>query len=351
MKTVIKEWFYRYFSEPEAGILFSMIVFGLLLIMLFNNILAPVFASIVIAYLLDWGVNSLQRIKCPHGVAVVIVFIVFVALVILLFLGLVPLLTKQLNNLVTEMPKAVVRIQGLLTDLPKHLSFIGSMQIDSFVKSLQSKLGHFGQTVLSFSFTLIPNLVTFVVYLVMVPMLVYFFLMDKKQIFSWISDRFIPKKRTVLNKVWAEVHIQIGNYVRGKVLEAIIVGIISFITFASMGLQYSLLLGAVVGLSVFIPYIGAIVVTIPVVIVAILQWGVGSHFWWLMLAYAIIIAVDANILVPLLFSEAVSLHPVAIIVAVLIFGAFWGFGGIFFAIPLAALVKAIIVNWPIAHNR
>jgi putative permease len=113
-----------------------------------------------------------------------------------------------------------------------------------------------------------------------------------------------------------------------------------------MGLQYSLLLAALVGLSVFIPYIGAIVVTIPVVIVALLQWGWTSHFLWLMIAYAAIVAIDANILVPILFAEAVSLHPVAIIVAVLVFGGVWGFWGIFFAIPLATLFKAILTAWP-----
>ncbi len=97
-----------------------------------------------------------------------------------------------------------------------------------------------------------------------------------------------------------------------------------------------------------IPFVGAAVVTLPVAMVAYFQWGWSSEFIYLMLAYTAIQALDGNVLVPLLFSEAVNLHPVAIILAVLVFGGLWGFWGVFFAIPLATLVKAILYAWPIA---
>ena len=139
---------------------------------------------------------------------------------------------------------------------------------------------------------------------------------------------------------------QIGNYVRGKFWEILIVGVVSIVTFALLGLKYAMLLGFLVGLSVIVPYIGAAVVTVPVALVAYFQWGWSSDFLWLMGAYTVIQALDGNVLVPLLFSEVVNLHPVAIIVAVLVFGGLWGFWGIFFAIPLATLVNAIISAWP-----
>ena len=80
--------------------------------------------------------------------------------------------------------------------------------------------------------------------------------------------------------------------------------------------------------------------------IAFFQWGWGSEFAYLIIAYGIIQALDGNVVVPLLFSEAVNLHPVAIIVAVLLFGGLWGFWGVFFAIPLATLVKAVLHAWP-----
>jgi putative permease len=116
--------------------------------------------------------------------------------------------------------------------------------------------------------------------------------------------------------------------------------------FSAFGLNYAMLLALVVGLSVIIPYIGASVVTVPVVLIAWFQWGWSPPFLWLTVAYLIIQALDGNVVVPLLFSAVVNLHPVAIIVAILIFGGIWGFWGVFFAIPLATVVQAILSAWP-----
>jgi putative permease len=100
------------------------------------------------------------------------------------------------------------------------------------------------------------------------------------------------------------------------------------------------------GISVIIPYVGATLVTFPVLIVGFFQWGASEQFGYLILAYSLVQATDAIILIPLLFSEVVNLHPIAIIVAILFFGGLWGFWGVFFAIPLATLVKAILNAWP-----
>ena len=139
---------------------------------------------------------------------------------------------------------------------------------------------------------------------------------------------------------------QIGNYVRGKAVEILIVGIASYVLFAWLGLNYAALLGLLVGVSVLVPFVGAAVVTLPVVAVALLQFGWSANFFWIVIAYLVVQAVDGMILVPKLFSVAVNLHPITIIVAVLAFGGVWGFWGVFFAIPLATLVKAIYVAWP-----
>jgi putative permease len=156
----------------------------------------------------------------------------------------------------------------------------------------------------------------------------------------------MPKDRKLASEVWIEVNAQLANYVRGKFWEILVVGVVTYVVFETMGLQYAMLLAALVGLSVIVPYIGAAVVTFPVAIIAFFQWGATSDFVYIMIAYGIIQALDGNVLVPLLFSEAVNLHPIAIIVAVLFFGGLWGFWGVFFAIPLATLVKAVLNAWP-----
>ena len=195
------------------------------------------------------------------------------------------------------------------------------------------------------SISSVVGVLTLLVYLVLMPMLVFFFLKDKDLIMRWFSG-LLPGERGLADMVWVEVDRQIANYVRGKFWEIIIVWAASYAAFAFFGLQYAMLLAVLVGLSVVIPYVGATVVTFPVMLVAWFQWGWGHDFVWVTIAYLVIQALDGNVLVPLLFGEVVNLHPIAIIVAILVFGGLWGFWGVFFAIPLATLVNAVIRAWP-----
>jgi putative permease len=109
-----------------------------------------------------------------------------------------------------------------------------------------------------------------------------------------------------------------------------------------MGHEYALLLGVLTGISVWVPFVGAAVVTIPVILLSHFQWGWTDTMAYSVLAYAIVQAIDANLIVPWLFSEIVNLHPIAIIVAILVFGSLWGIMGVVIAIPLAALVKSVL---------
>jgi len=98
-----------------------------------------------------------------------------------------------------------------------------------------------------------------------------------------------------------------------------------------------------------VPFVGATVVTIPIFMVGFFQWGFSSELLQVVIAYSVLQLIDGNILVPLIFSETVNLHPISIITAVLIFGGLWGFWGIFFAIPLATFIKAVIRAWPVSQ--
>jgi putative permease len=345
MFTIVNAWFRRYFSHPQAVLLAVLLLLGFTVLYTMGSMLAPVLASLVLAYLLEGVVCSLER-HMPRLAAVLIVFSLFSALLVFMLIVLLPLLYYQTTQFMQELPKWNTYTQELLLQLPvNYPEFFSVEQIDNLNKSMRGAIGQLGQSVLSYSIASIPMLVTFLVYLVLVPLLIFFFLKDKHLLLTWFAG-FLPREHTVATKLWSEMDRQMGNYVRGKVNEIIIVGAVSYVLFAWMGLNYAPLLGALVGLSVVVPYLGAAVVTVPVALVSYFQWGFGSDFIWLMVGYGVIQALDGNVLVPLLFSEAVNLHPVAIIVAVLAFGGLWGFWGVFFAIPLATLVKALLVAWP-----
>ncbi|HFD12038.1 MAG TPA: AI-2E family transporter [Crenotrichaceae bacterium] len=337
-----KSWLDRVFSDPQVFILALLLVLGCVLIVLLSDILMPVFAAGVIAYLLDGVIGLLARLKIPRLPTVLIVFGLFLTLVTFILLALVPLLYQQTVQLVDQFPQLFNRAQEAIIQLPEHYPhFVSAEQIDEILSAVRTQTFTYTQDILSMSAASLIGLISMVVYLVLVPLLVFFFLKDKDRIMRWLMH-YLPGDRRLVRQVWRQVDKQIGNYIRGKFLELALLGVASFISFYLLGLNYSLLLAVAMGLSVLIPYVGATVVTIPVVVVAYLQWGINTQFWYVMIAYTIVQVIDGTILVPVLFSEVVDLHPVAIIVAILFFGGLWGFWGVFFAIPLAILVQAVL---------
>ena len=343
---LLTSWFRRTFADPQVVILGIVLVVGFVVVVGLGRMLAPVFASIVIAYLLEAAVVQLQRTGLPRLVSVTLVFLLFLTSLFFLLFGLVPMLTRQLTQLVQQIPNYISQGQDLLLQLPlRYPQMVSEEQVQHLINSVGNELAVAGQQFLTWSLTSVGNVVGLLVLLVLIPVLVFFLLKDKRLLIDWFKG-YLPTDRHLVSTVWADVEAQIANYVRGKAGEIVIVGAVSYITFISLGLQYSALLATMVGFSVLIPYIGAAVVTIPIAFVAYFQWGWGWDFGQVIIAYAIIQALDGNVLVPLLFSEALNLHPVAIIVAILVFGGLWGFWGIFFAIPLATVVQAVLKAWP-----
>lgn len=347
---VLTHWFKRTFADPQVVILGIVLVIGFAIVIGLGRMLAPVFAGIIIAYLLEAVVERLQKIGMSRLVSVLLVFLLFLASLFFLLFGLVPMLTRQLTQFVQQIPNYISQGQELLLQLPqRYPQMVSEEQVQSLIGSVGSELATAGQQFLTWSLTSVGNIVGLLVLLVLIPVLVFFILKDKDQLIGWFKS-YLPVDRRLVSSVWADIEAQIANYVRGKAGEIVIVGSVSYITFISLGLEYSALLATMVGFSVLIPYIGAAVITLPIAFVAYFQWGWGWNFGQVIIAYAIIQALDGNVLVPLLFSEALNLHPVAIIVAILVFGGLWGFWGIFFAIPLATVVQAVLKAWPSTSN-
>ena len=345
MFSVFGRWYKRKFSDPDAAMLLILILISSALLLLWGDMLMPVIVAAVIAYLLDWPVTQLNRVGLGRSPAVGLVLLCFILIMVLLAIGLVPVVTKQSVSLAQELPTIWQNAQSWLLTLPdKYPEYVQFSHIYEMMEGANQRLVDFGEQALSASIGSITSVAALLIYFILVPLMVFFMLKDK-QYFTDSISRILPKERRLIAQVGNEMNVQIANYIRGKVIEIIIVGAVSCVTFAIMDLRYALLLGVLVGLSVLIPYIGAAVVTIPVGVVAMFQWGISPEFWYLMIAYGIIQALDGNLLVPILFSEAVSLHPLYIIIAVLFFGGLWGFWGVFFAIPLATLVKAVVTAW------
>lgn len=343
---LIRDWFQRHFSNPQVMILAILLIAGVLVIMTLGQILAPVLAGLVIAYMLEGLVGILERRGLPRMGAVLIVFLTFLTFLIILLFGLLPKLSVQVGQAASDLPKMISRFQKQLMLLPQEYpEFISPDQVRELMKVFQNGIGRLGEVILSYSIASVRGLITFTVYMILVPLMVFFFLKDKAKILDWISH-YMPENRSLSGQVWQEVDAQIGNYMRGKFWEILIIWASSWLVFYFLNLKFAMLIGLLVGLSVIVPYVGVTVTTIPVALVGIFQWGWHPELIYLMIAYGVIQLIDGNLLAPLLLSGVVHMHPVAIITAVMVFGGIWGFWGVFFAIPLATLVHAVLRVWP-----
>ncbi|KKA05137.1 permase [Pseudomonas ogarae] len=346
MFKVLRDWIQRYFSDEEAVVLAVLLFLAFTAVLTLGGMLAPVLAGMVLAYLMQGLVTTLERLRLPGAVAVGLVFALFMGLLLVFIIVIVPLLWHQLVTLFNELPGMLAKWQSVLLLLPeRYPHLVSDEQVLQAIEVVRGQIGKFGQWALTFSLSSLPLLVNIMIYLVLVPILVFFFLKDREMIGRWVRG-YLPRERALITRVAQEMNRQIANYIRGKVIEIFICGGVTYIGFVALGLNYAALLALLVGISVVVPYVGTVVVTVPVALIALFQWGWSDQFIYLMAVYGIIQTLDGNVLVPLLFSEAVNLHPVAIICAVLLFGGLWGFWGVFFAIPLATLFKAVLDAWP-----
>lgn len=346
MLVLLFQWYKRRFSDPEAIGLLVILLMAFCILFFFSGLLAPLLVALVLAYLLEWPTVRLQRLGCSRTCATSVVLIVFAGILLVMVLVVAPVAWQQGINLLRDLPNMLNKLYVYAAGLPKRFpALVDAGIIDIIVENLRSRLTGLGESLVKYSLASLVGLMTLMIYLVLVPLMVFFLLKDKDQMLNAVR-RVLPRNRGLAGVVWQEMNQQITNYIRGKVLEMVAVGFVTWIAFLILGLNYALLLAVLVGISVLIPYIGAMVVTIPVIGVGLFQWGLGTEFWTMFIVYLVVQALDGNVLVPILFSEAVNLHPLVIILSVVIFGGMWGFWGVFFAIPLATLIKAVVRAWP-----
>ena len=336
----------KIFSNEET-IVFSFVIFGIFLIMtFFGSVLTPFLISIVVAYLLVGVQKKIESFNVSSRAALAITFTIFIVAGATMLIWLLPILYTQLQTFVLDAPKLFNDFLEFVSTLPaKFPDLVSSDQITVFFQAVSSELTSVTQNVVKSSIAGIQSTITILLYIILFPILVFFFLFDRKNIMDGLS-KLVPGKREMFSSIWLEMDVQLSNYVRGKTTEIFVVGICAAIIFSLVGLKYSALLSVLVGLSVVIPYVGAFLVTVPVVIVGLLQFGLESEFYILITLYLLLQILDGNLLVPVIFSDAVKLHPVVIILAVFIFGSMFGFWGVFFAIPMATFIKAVWNAWP-----
>ncbi len=341
----LKGFFRNYFYEEEQfAALFLLIIAGILLYFIGSTI-TPIFVSILIAYLLNGVMNFFEGKNYSKKTAFYFSFTIFLVFYLIVLVSL-PYVTGQIASLINELPAIVAFVQNLFDNLLiRYPNFFTTEQVEEIFASSTSFIPSIAEQVLIQLNTGFSAIMNALIFLILTPILVFFFLKDKSEMLSYVTY-FLPNKRILLSQIWSDLNTQLFGYVRGKALEMIIVGSVTTLAFLILGVNYSVILGILVGMSVLIPLFGAILVTIPVVAIGLFQWGLDTPFFIFLFVYLLIQILDGNVLFPLLMGNEVNLHPVLIILAILVFGGIWGFWGLLLAVPIATLIRAVFKVWP-----
>tara|TARA_B100000886_G_scaffold70791_1_gene44969 strand:+ start:1673 stop:2734 length:1062 start_codon:yes stop_codon:yes gene_type:complete len=347
MLKFFKDWYNTHLTDPNQVALALLILFITIITYILLATVVPILVAIILAYMLEGIVKSIsEKYALQRTTAVLSVYISFLILSFMTVILLVPVMLNQISLFIKSLPSMLERGKDLLLNSSNSESGLFSQsQISEILSGINSEISMLGSSIISFSLSSAGSLIETIVYIIIVPIMIFFLLYDKQSINDWFK-KFFPEKLDLSRKAYAELDLKLGNYIRCKLIEIIIVWVASTFFFAILGLNYSLLLGFLCGISVIIPYVGAIAVTIPIVIVAYFQWGTSTEFWYIIIAHTLIQIIDGNVVVPLLFSDAVNLHPLAILISILFFGTIWGIWGVFFAIPLAVLFNTLLTIWP-----
>lgn len=345
MNEILGSWLKEYLGNKQAIALILVNFTIVILVYYFGKIFTPILIAAVLSFMMQGPINVLHR-YLSYKSSCILAFTIFTFINVVGFVTLIPALWQQGTLLTDEIPNIIQSLKGAVDYLfSEQLSFISPAMIDQALAGTQNDLSRLSKNILQFSFSSIPSVVVVLIYFILVPLVMFFFNIDKDKIGQYLAS-YLPKETAQLKVISDEILRQFSNYIRGKIYQILVIGVVTCVAFRLLALKYAILLGTLVGLSVLVPYVGATLVTIPVVTVAFFQWGLSSEFSTTIIVYFLIQILDGNVLVPLLFSEAVSLHPLTIILAVLFFGYLGGLWGIFFAIPLAAICNAYLNFWP-----
>lgn len=340
-------WFKRHIAHSESLAIMSTLLIAALIYHIAGAMLTPFIIGAVISYLLHFPIAWLRNYM-SHFWATTVVFSLSMIVFIASCVWGIPLISLQLFHFMSETPKMSQEFAtAVLAILDQYPHFFSHDMREAFV--VQASFQQNTQQLLQFGSTwllkIMPSALTVVIYLVMIPMIVFFMNKDEDYFLGLIRKAY-PQSCPQLVVIWQNIKQELEFFVSAKLVHMLIIWALSLALFLSFSLKYAYILSIPMAFTVFIPYVGTAVATLPLLMIAYLQFGFGMSFLLLMSGHTLLQIIEANFIVPLLFAHSNDMHPVIILAAVLFFGQWYGVAGMFFAIPAASVIKVLIQHWP-----
>lgn len=325
-----------------ALVLIALVAVAVFFFVRFSAVVGLVFFGIALTYLFYPSVQHFAAQGVPAAVSILIVYSIAAVVITFIIIVIIPDLYEESRNFLMALPTYFERYADLLDRVQQRLSGIFDANSierinEAAISFVEERVESMGERSLDYLLS-IPQLLVF---LVLGPVLAYYFLRDRTKIASRCIEIFPPDKRSVVLVLMKNVDTVLRGFIRGNLLVALIVGALMSLGLFLLGMNYSLTLGLLAGLFNIIPYFGPILGSIPILFVALLQSDVNLL---LVLIYVIVLQqVDSIFITPKVIGDKMGLHPVSVIVLVLIGGFLGGLSGMILVIPAAAVGKVLLL--------
>lgn len=357
-----KTWFWRWFLDNQlvSGLLIlSLLLINLILFSqtsyLFNPLKdfisaigVPVACGAVIYYLVKPIYDYLLNKKVPKGIAILLVMVGVIVIFIMIITSLVPIIQKQLLDLVSQLPYYYQIISeqvenfmqtGFFETIQEQFNKINT----DFIQSITERLNG----ILNFTFSGIGSVVgiigDIVITIMTMPVILYYLLKDGNKVIPFVTRMFPTRSQHKISVMLNEMNQQVSSYIRGQITVAICVGFTYIIGYTLIGLPYGVTIGMIAGLLTIIPYLGSIIGLTPALIIGfVTNPTLAFHVF---LVFVIEQLIESRVLQPLILGSSLKMHPVTILIILLAAGKMFGLVGLLIAVPVYAVVKVFITHF------
>jgi predicted PurR-regulated permease PerM len=316
-----------------AGIVFAFVYFA-------SSVVMTLLLSALLAYFLDPVVEFLERVRIPRGLGALLVLLAVTSLVG----GLGFLVANRTDQFVADWPRYSAILRQTSSAIDRQLATVenevGSVGSDE-VKDRQAVRVAERTPVRDFLFLGVGSLYSFLLVAVFLPFLVFFMLAAKPQIWKATMELFPAGKRTRVKQALDQVSAMLRSYLAGNALVALILMLASWGFFLVMHLDYPFLAGCVSGLLNLVPYLGAVLAWLPPFFIGMAKWNTIGPYLAVAAILLVFHIIGLNVLMPAIVGRRVHLNPLAVTIALLLWGWLWGAIGLILAIPITATIKVI----------
>lgn len=331
-------------TVQNKPLVFFSVLLLIALVYALSTVLTPLLISAILAYLGDPLVNKLTRMRVPRLLSVIIIFFIIFLIIGLIFLILIPILQRQIVELIDTLPEIGNRLEAWIRNLAAYFSIEG-LNIDTLKTNLANTIlkgntvtAWIGKNVLASGVAIIE----WIINLILVPVVTFYLLRDWDTLLNSIQHLFPRSIEPTITKLAKQCDEVLGAFLRGQFLVMICLGIIYGIGLTLIGLKLGIIIGLIAGLVSIVPYLGFIVGLITSLFAVMIQYGTMYSIIAVIIVFLIGQMLEGMILTPMLVGNRVGLHPVAVIFAILAGGSLFGFFGVLLAVPVASVIMVLL---------